>query len=184
MDLLDLIENDRSIEITMHVGSGWCHAEIEVLREIKNNFDRTGKNLLPAYREMVSWHDKKYCEYKKPISLKEGYQAIKSIEEIKELDIIRNEYADESINNILDTSDSLEEAPRRYKAQKYIQRQSIRNEVFSRYGSACLKCGANDNIALDHIKPVSKGGLDTIENLQPLCQSCNSSKGTQTIDYR
>lgn len=56
-------------------------------------------------------------------------------------------------------------------------------ELCNLYGNVCLKCGKNE-VTMDHIVPVSKGGRHSIENLQPLCGSCNSSKGTKTIDYR
>jgi 5-methylcytosine-specific restriction endonuclease McrA len=49
----------------------------------------------------------------------------------------------------------------------------------------CLSCGAeNVKLTKDHIQPISKGGSNWISNIQPLCQSCNSAKGVQTIDYR
>lgn len=36
----------------------------------------------------------------------------------------------------------------------------------------------------DHVIPISQGGDNGPWNLQPLCKSCNATKGTQTIDYR
>jgi len=56
--------------------------------------------------------------------------------------------------------------------------------ILDLFGSCCLACGTSENIAIDHIVPLAKGGLHDISNLQPLCQSCNSKKGVQTIDYR
>ncbi len=41
----------------------------------------------------------------------------------------------------------------------------------------CARCGSSDHIEIDHIVPVSKGGSNGIDNLQPLCRSCNASKG-------
>ena len=55
------------------------------------------------------------------------------------------------------------------------------------YNYSCAKCGrrAPDvTISKDHIVPVSVGGSDDIDNIQPLCTRCNSSKSTRIIDYR
>lgn len=49
----------------------------------------------------------------------------------------------------------------------------------------CVRCGATDgNLVKDHIEPIYQGGSDAIENLQPLCLSCNSSKGPEAVDHR
>lgn len=51
-------------------------------------------------------------------------------------------------------------------------------------GHRCLACGASDvPLTVDHIIPVSAGGKSSIDNLQPLCKSCNSRKSSQTIDF-
>ena len=56
---------------------------------------------------------------------------------------------------------------------------SVRLAVYERDGLACLHCGVTENLSLDHIHPFSLGGLDTVENLQTLCRSCNSRKGAK-----
>jgi len=48
----------------------------------------------------------------------------------------------------------------------------------------CLCCDTTEDLTLDHIVPLAEGGAHSFENCQILCRPCNSSKGTQTIDYR
>ena len=45
------------------------------------------------------------------------------------------------------------------------------------YNSPCVSCGASERIEADHLIPIVKGGRHSEGNLQPLCKSCNSSKG-------
>lgn len=40
----------------------------------------------------------------------------------------------------------------------------------------CLKTEPDIQITIDHIVPVSKGGTNHIDNLQPLCSLCNKRK--------
>jgi 5-methylcytosine-specific restriction endonuclease McrA len=53
------------------------------------------------------------------------------------------------------------------------------------YGNRCLCCGAeNVKLTIDHVIPIKLGGTNTIDNAQPLCGRCNSSKGARHKDYR
>jgi 5-methylcytosine-specific restriction endonuclease McrA len=52
------------------------------------------------------------------------------------------------------------------------------------YDNRCLRCKEQKPLTVDHIIPLAKGGKNDITNLQPLCFSCNSSKGAKIVDYR
>jgi 5-methylcytosine-specific restriction endonuclease McrA len=58
-------------------------------------------------------------------------------------------------------------------------------DLLARAENRCMGCGRGDlKMTKDHIVPLSLGGTDTIDNIQPLCRPCNSSKFTKHIDYR
>jgi len=50
------------------------------------------------------------------------------------------------------------------------------NDLKESYGNVCAYCKRNIKLSKDHIIPLSKGGTDYIENIQPLCHNCNSKK--------
>jgi 5-methylcytosine-specific restriction endonuclease McrA len=58
------------------------------------------------------------------------------------------------------------------------------DRLFEILGKACLACGSTEHIQIDHIVPLSKGGLHHPTNLQPLCRKCNERKQARERDYR
>lgn len=56
-----------------------------------------------------------------------------------------------------------------------------RKETLKLYNTACTYCGNLDNITIDHIVALSRGGSHSIGNITSACKSCNFSKGSKTI---
>ena len=69
-------------------------------------------------------------------------------------------------------------------AKRKAMSQKLRFEVFKRDLFTCQYCGkkAPDVILeIDHIKPISKGGSNAIENLATACKECNRGKGAKKL---
>ncbi len=84
---------------------------------------------------------------------------------------------------------SLSEMMEKYRAYW----RKLRQEVFAKHTDAegfitCPGCRFRDkkkrHFQIDHIVPMSKGGLSKIDNLQILCRICNGTKGDQTINFQ
>lgn len=58
---------------------------------------------------------------------------------------------------------------------------ALRIAVLERDAYRCKHCGTHLNLTIDHIHPEVKGGKTELENLQTLCKSCNSKKGTKIV---
>lgn len=65
-------------------------------------------------------------------------------------------------------------APRREAIPRSVQR-----EVWQRDAGMCVECGTRQLLCFDHIVPFSRGGSNTVRNLQLLCEPCNLSKGNR-----
>ena len=69
--------------------------------------------------------------------------------------------------------------------QRALMTVRLRSEIKQRDHYTCLQCAVSVAaephllLEIDHIMPVSKGGLSTPENLQTLCWRCNRSKGSK-----
>ena len=57
-------------------------------------------------------------------------------------------------------------------------------QILAEVDGECVCCGTRDRrLEKDHIIPIYQGGSDGIDNLQPLCASCNSSKGPDNTNW-
>jgi 5-methylcytosine-specific restriction endonuclease McrA len=88
----------------------------------------------------------------------------------------------------------------REKTQEYSRNQRARKkgnggvitvqewqDLKREYDYTCLCCKRREpevKLELDHVLPLVLGGRNSIDNAQPLCKSCNSSKNAKHIDYR
>lgn len=53
----------------------------------------------------------------------------------------------------------------------------MRFAIYERDGYRCRKCGRHtEDLEIDHIFPIAKGGKSNFENLQTLCHRCNALK--------
>lgn len=50
-----------------------------------------------------------------------------------------------------------------------------------RLAGACIYCGSTEQVTMDHVVPISRGGTHGIGNLVPCCNSCNIKKNDKTV---
>lgn len=53
--------------------------------------------------------------------------------------------------------------------------------LVEKHKGKCAICKEKKKLTVDHKKPLSKGGTNYIENIQPLCIGCNSRKKDKDI---
>ena len=99
------------------------------------------------------------------------------------------------IFNIENLNDLIEYLSKKIKFKKSVAGQralmtpKLRDEIKARDNNTCQICGLSTKdepnllLEIDHIIPLSKGGMTTEDNLQTLCWKCNRSKGSKIYKH-
>jgi HNH endonuclease len=61
--------------------------------------------------------------------------------------------------------------------------QDVKIAVSVRDQGKCVQCGSTDDLHFDHKVPYSRGGTNTVNNIQLLCGPCNRRKGADDIPF-
>lgn len=76
--------------------------------------------------------------------------------------------------------------PKRTDQDKPVNYRKQRHVLYGRQEGRCNGCRMDfpfKNMTVDHVLPRSRGGTDHLDNLQMLCNHCNSLKGNRTQEY-
>lgn len=91
----------------------------------------------------------------------------------------------ENLNKFVNYLNGLIKFRKSVSGQRTLMTSSLREKIKNRDGYACQICGLSVNdeknllLEIDHIVPLSKGGITSESNLQTLCWKCNRSKGAK-----
>jgi HNH endonuclease len=61
--------------------------------------------------------------------------------------------------------------------------QDVKIAVSVRDQGKCVQCGSTEDLHFDHKVPWSRGGTNTVNNIQLLCGPCNRRKGADDIPF-
>lgn len=146
------------------------------------NKEQIKGNILPFF--LYHYSEKKHCS---KILLNEPNTNPKIIHKIRYTSPKgQNDYQNKRIWEYDDVHTIIESirADEKHRESKEYQRNlvtpGVRYDVLQRDMFKCVLCNASAEqgvqLEVDHIKPISKGGLSEINNLRTLCRSCNRGK--------
>ena len=181
--LIDFIKIRKTKKIklknTEEMGQGWnTHdiTKIERTRKLPQKKDRGGRVTVENDRiqklRIQRKLDEKWLKERRKKQQKQKI-ILQNTQSWKE----QHEKYLESIQDDLLESE-LMEVPKGKKHIPDIRRVSseVRQKVWKRDKGKCVDCGSKENLHYDHIIPLSKGGGNSVENIQILCQICNLIK--------
>lgn len=107
----------------------------------------------------------------------------------KKIVTIHKQFTKSAITKILNRIDraiyQIKSRSKKHNVEFNLSVEQLRKLTYDCYGTNCLFCDkiiTISNYVYDHIIPVAKGGKSVIDNLQLLCKSCNTRKGSLDQD--
>lgn len=94
----------------------------------------------------------------------------------------------DTLNRYIDYMSDIIRGRDNAKSQRALMTSKLRKEILERDNYTCKYCGLsvreepNLLLEVDHIIPISKGGVTSKDNLQTLCWRCNRSKGKKIVE--
>ncbi len=161
-------------------------ATVHAYREA--NRDKIKARAREKYKNNVEYRESQLC-YQHEYRMQNKRKTLEYATEYRRtnkdsINLKRSEYAKTDAGKVLDRRhDCRRRAARKSATVNGQHSHGEWLEVLKRFNHQCAICGSTEQITQDHIIPITKGGNDSKDNLQPLCRRCNSAKRAQTLRF-
>ena len=151
---------------------------------LRNTINRqcadTAKDIRTTYRYSKTYRDAAYNKFINQIRAFDSYFTNAETREIVNRCVGRVQYEYNVATRQLPFHNDAADYERSLLTPK------LRYDILRRDGFRCTICGRGQEdgvkLHIDHIKPVSKGGRTTPDNLRTLCQDCNLGKSDSYVE--
>ena len=154
-------------------GSKYRQENKEQCREYYKNFKRTEKGKLceKRYRE----------KHRDEINERSRELLSENVESLEKRKLSIKRYRQSDKYKIVHKKNDMDRRAKLKNAIGSFDLKEFDLLVKDKFNNKCNICGEEfiEKYAIDHIIPLHLGGSNTINNVQPLCKSCNSRKHTK-----